>query len=290
MANILITGGSGLIGTRLMRSFNSDDAVYAVSRSGPVPGARHTVPIDLGQPWSIDLLPRTIDVVVHLAQSENFRQFPMQAEDVFNVNTLSTIKLLDYARSAGVKHFVLASSGGVYGGGSAAFSEDSPLLVEGNPGFYACTRICSELLSECYTSYMNLTCLRFFFVYGRGQQSNMLVPRLIDAVRSGRAVTLRGETGSRLNPIHVEDAVLAVRAAMRLPGAHKINVAGPAVVTLRQMVNEIGRVLGRMPVCEVQPAQSPHDLVADITRMRRLLLEPRISFEEGIARCELAGA
>jgi nucleoside-diphosphate-sugar epimerase len=291
MANVLITGASGLIGSRLVLSLEPCDVVYAISRSGPVPGASHTVPVDLAKPWSIDVLPGNIDVVVHLAQSESFRQFPLQAEDVFNVNTLSTIKLLDYARHVGARQFVLASSGGVYGGGASPFSEDAPLLAGANLGFYIRTKICSELLSECYSSYFDLVSLRFFFVYGPGQRSHMLVPRLVDSIRSGRAIALRGETGLRLNPIHVEDAALAVRKAMQLRGEHKINVAGPAVLTMREMANEIGRAVGREPAFDVEPADSEYDLVADITSMRQLLFEPRIPFSEGVvSMAERAGA
>ena len=153
----------------------------------------------------------------------------------------------------------------------------------GELGFYIGTRICSELLSECYSSYMNVICLRVFFAYGPGQQSHMLIPRLVESIRSGRAVTLLGETGLRMNPIYVDDAALAVRKAMTLQGSHKINVAGPAVLSLREIADEIGRVVGRAPQFEVQPAGAPRDLVADTARMRSLLCEPRTSFSEGVA-------
>lgn len=283
MAKVLVTGASGLIGACLLRSFGPEDSVYALSRSGRLPTATQTIQIDLGKPWSTDSLPRDIETVVHLAQSEHFRDFPLRAEDVFAVNTQSTVKLLDYARSIGVRQFVLASSGGVYGGGSGSLSEETPVRADGKLGFYIGTRICSELLSECYSGYMNVICLRFFFAYGPGQQSHMLIPRLIESIRSGGAVTLRGDTGLRLNPIYVDDAALAVRHAMTLQGSHKINIAGPTALSLREMADEIGRLVGRTPQFEVQAAGSSHDLVADTARMRRLLCEPRTSFSEGIA-------
>lgn len=283
MEKILVTGASGLIGARLLRSFGPEDVVYAISRSGRLSAPTQTIAIDLGKQWSTDLLPRDVKTVVHLAQSRHFRDFPLCAEDVFAVNTQSTIKLLDYARSIGVRQFVLASSGGVYGGGSGSLSEETPVRADGELGFYIGTRICSELLSECYSSYMNVICLRFFFAYGPGQQSHMLIPRLADSIRSGRAITLRGDAGLRLNPIYVDDAVLAVRKAMTLQGSHKVNIAGPAVLTLREIAGEIGRVIGRRPQFEMQPPGPSHDLVADTARMRHLLCEPRTSFSEGIA-------
>ena len=130
MRKILVTGGTGLIGTHCLPHLTPQDEVYAVSRSGDVPGAKYVLDIDLGQPWSTADLPRGIDCVVHLAQSEHYREFPQQAEDVFAVNTLSTAKLLDYACETGVKNFVLASSAG----GLALFARE---LISLLPDTYA---------------------------------------------------------------------------------------------------------------------------------------------------------
>lgn len=284
MAKVLITGASGLIGAFLLRELQSNDEVYAISRSARrLPGATQTIALDLGTTWSMDQLPRDVDTVVHLAQSEYFRDFPLRADDIFEVNTRSTVKLLDYARATGAKQFVLASSGGVYGVGAGSFSEERPMRTGGELGFYVGTRVCSELLANCYAGHFNVICLRFFFVYGPGQQAHMLIPRLAGSIRAGRPVTLRGEHGLRLNPIHVEDAAHAVRKAMTLQGSHTINVAGPTVLSLREVAETIGQVVRRPPVFEVTPQSTPQDLVGDTARMRHLLCEPRIPFAAGIA-------
>jgi UDP-glucose 4-epimerase len=279
---ILITGATGLIGSHLMKSFGPNDTVYAISRGTPVPGATHTVQLDLGQPWRSDQLPTGVDVVVHLAQSEHYREFPQWAEDVFSVNTLSTVKLLDFARQTGVKQFVMASSGGVYGAGANSFSEDEAIVAKGELGFYIGTRLCSEILSECYAAWMNVVSLRFFFAYGEGQRPNMLVPRLVESVRAEREIQLKGEQGLSINPVHVSDAVLAVRQAMQLQGSHKLNVGGAEVLSLRRIAEIIGGALGKQPQFEVQSAASNADLVGDISRMKALLCEPRVGFEQGV--------
>ena len=282
MGKILVTGGTGLIGSHLLRHLGPQDEVYAVSRAAHVPGASHVVNIDLGQPWSTADLPRGIDCIVHLAQSEHYRDFPQQAQDVFTVNTLSSVKLLDYASETGVKTFVLASSGGVYGAGATHFSEDESILARGELGFYIGTKLCSEILTEYYEKWMNVVTLRFFFVYGEGQRPNMLVPRLVDSVRAGRAIQLTGEAGLSINPVHVSDAVRAVRQAMVLQGSHKINVAGPDVLSLRRIAEIIGDTVGKEPLFDFQPAKSNADLVGDLARMKSLLCEPQIKFERGV--------
>jgi UDP-glucose 4-epimerase len=281
---ILITGATGLIGHHLLQSFDPAATVYALSRRGTVPGATYTLPIDLGQPWSTEALPDGVDVIVHLAQSNHYRDFPLRTEDVFSVNTVSTVKLLDYARATGVKQFVLASSGGVYGNGANSFSEGEAITVKGELGFYIGTRMCSELLSECYSAFMNVVCLRFFFVYGPAQRQHMLIPRLIDSVRTERVIKLRGKSGLSINPVYVADAVSAVRSAMSLQESHKLNVAGPEVMSLRRMAEIIGVAIGKSPVFEVEPASAPQDLIADIAKMSAFLGAPTTRFEDGLRR------
>jgi UDP-glucose 4-epimerase len=279
---VLLTGATGLIGTHLVRSFDLGETIYAVSRGGVVPGVTQSFNLDLGQPWSTSVLPRNVDTIVHLAQSEHYRDFPSWAEDVFAVNTLSTVKLLDYAREIGVKQFVLASSGGVYGSGASGFSEEEEIVAKGELGFYIGTRMCSEMLSECYSSWMNVVALRFFFAYGEGQRQNMLVPRLVDSVRAGRAIQLKGNDGLLINPVHVSDAVKAVRQAMKLQGSHKVNVAGPDVLSLRRIAGIIGEAVGKAPIFDVQPAATNADLIGDISRMKSLLCTPRVEFQDGV--------
>jgi UDP-glucose 4-epimerase len=281
---ILITGATGLIGSHLLRTFGPEDTVYALLRDGRVVRGIHTLHIDLGRPWSIDELPDGVDTIVHLAQSDHYRDFPLRTEDVFSVNTVSTVKLLDYARATGVKQFVLASSGGVYGTGVNSFSEDEVISAKGELGFYIGTRLCSELLSECYSPYLNVVCLRFFFAYGPSQRAHMLIPRLVDSVRAGRVIKLRGENGLSINPVYVADAVSAVRSAMSLPGSQKLNVAGPEVMSLRTMVEIIGATLGKTPVLEIEPAAPSQDLIADIAKMTMLLGAPTTKFEDGLRR------
>jgi len=225
-----------------------------------------------------------VDAVIHLAQSSHFREFPAFAGDVFNVNTASTLRLLEYARTAGAKSFVYASSGGIYGYGDEGFKEDEPIPQKDNLGFYLGTKLCSEVLAETYAPYMQIIILRFFFVYGPGQRNDMLLPRLVRSVREGNPILLRGKDGIRLNPIYVEDAANAVSRALMLRVSHKINIGGAEVLSIRRIGQLIGGVLGTEPVFEAGDDAEPRHVIGDIHKMIRLLGAPEVSFEQGIAR------
>jgi nucleoside-diphosphate-sugar epimerase len=227
-------------------------------------------------------LPRDVDSVVYLAQSEHFRDFPKQARDIFEVNVANVQRMLEWARMSQVSRFILASSGGVYGHGENAFHEDDAVPSTGPLGYYLASKQCSELLASNYSGCFSVVILRFFFVYGPGQRKSMLISRLIDSVRNGRPITLQGPDGIRLNPIFVDDAAMAIRCSLELTSSHTINVAGPEVLSMRQIGTLIGKAVGREAVFEVEPDVTPRHLSGDISKMCTLLCPPRVSFADGL--------
>lgn len=240
-----------------------------------------TLNIDLSKDWSDKELPEKMDIIIHLAQSANFRNFPESANETFIVNTHSTLKLLDYARKSGVTKFIYASSGGIYGNGNLPFTEDSNLQPIKQLGMYLSTKICSEVLISNYTSFFEINVLRFFFVYGGKQNDNMFIPRMVYNIRHNNKITLHGSEGIKINPIHVSDAVDCIVKVLDTKGIPRFNIAGNEVLTLRGICEIIGQKLGTEPVFEVLN-EKPGHLIADISKMKQYLLEPKVNFSQGI--------
>lgn len=284
MKKCLITGGSGLIGRSVINKLlECGWEVWGVGRN-PLPnvtGKYHSIACDLEENSFTEDFPRQVDAVIHLAQSEYFRDFPEHVGKVFSVNTMATLKLLDYARKSGASKFILASSGGIYGHGDEEFMEDSQIAAKSDLGFYLGTKLCSEILAENYTSFMNVVILRFFFVYGPGQKPKMLIPRLIHSVREGIPISLQGENGLSINPIFVTDAAQAVCRALNLNESHKINIGGKELFTLRQVGECIGKIIKREPVYEIHDVP-PRNIVGDTQKMQKLLCVPNTSLHNGI--------
>jgi nucleoside-diphosphate-sugar epimerase len=280
---LVVTGGSGFLGHRLLEHFAGRHEVFALMRRpppDPVAGVRY-VPQDIADGLDHGVLPSEVDAVLHLAQSRHYKEFPERADDIYAVNVDATFRLLEYARKAGASRFVLTSTGGVYGHGDDPMRESHPVSPL---DFYLRSKYAAELLTKSYDGLLRTIVFRLFFVYGLGQE-RMLVPSLLDRVRSGEEVRIQGDPGIRINPIHVSDAVRIFEPALALERSATINVAGDEAMTLTELVELMGEVLDRRPtIIHDRDAAPPGDLVGDNARMRDLLgVVPQVGLREGLA-------
>ncbi|MGE0022668.1 MAG: NAD-dependent epimerase/dehydratase family protein [Hyphomicrobium sp.] len=282
---VLVTGAGGLIGHRVVELLSrSCEPVALVRSAGAAPHGVEEIATDLADPTFVQRLPSRMDAVIHLAQAAGFANFPDDAPSVFRVNTGAFAELLAWAAKAGVKSFVHASSGGLYGRGPKPFSEEAAPRIEGPLAFYLGTKCAAELLAKPYGSVFSVAALRYFFVYGPRQRDSMLIPRLVRSVSNGQAITLAGRDGMRINPIYVDDAAEATIAALRLEGSTVANVAGSEALPLREIAHLIGEAVGVSPQFQTSNEPEGNDLLADISRMQELLHTPRIGFREGVGR------
>lgn len=283
---ILVTGANGHLGLRAIEKLRIDNEVYAVVRAIPTTVMRNVTyhAIDLSSDWSAKVLPDRIDAIIHLAQSRHYREFPQQAIEIFNVNLASTAKLLDYALHAGVKRFVLASTGGLHRSSASVIEESSPVdPPEGPLEYYFRSKQAAELLAHTYNSLMDITILRPFFIYGPGQSSDKLIARLVAFIRDGQPITLAGRDGLVINPVFVDDVVELLLAILAVPGSRTLMVAGPDALSMRAIADAIGSQVGRNPIFEQMEGEESK-LVADYRAVETLLERSMTGFSEGISR------
>ena len=268
---ILITGVNGLLGRSLASLLVEDGhSVFGISHNriqNKINEVEYLY-LDLSQNWSTDKLPRDFDVIIHLAQSSKFRNFPENALDVFNVNINTTAKLLDFAKNNSISKFIYTSSGGIYKKRKEPFLESESIQMPKELGYYLGSKASGEILAQSYISEFNVVILRPFFIYGPYQNRSMLIPRIFDNISNDKPILIDGKEGLNLNPIHVLDAAKATKMSIHLNDSSIFNLGGPDILTLKNIALEMGLFLNKEPVFEFTDQDSDF-LIADIGEMSK---------------------
>jgi nucleoside-diphosphate-sugar epimerase len=242
--NILVTGAAGYIGSNLIHFLmkKSNYVVYAVSRDKLHVSDKqlHHVVCDLTEFDFINKLPPKIDTVIHFAQSNEYRNFPDGASDMFAVNVRSTQLLLEWGRRNKISKFIFSSTGNVY-------KPQNKLLIESDAcqpnGYYGASKFVAEQLIQPYSQFFETKILRLFGVYGPGQKG-MVVANIIEKLRSGEAVTLAQGIGLKFTPLYIDDCVKMIEETIRIKtDANIYNFAGNKVIRLGDIAELIAQNL-----------------------------------------------
>jgi len=278
-----MTGATGFIGSRIVAELLGAHRIFALyheNRPDQQLEGVTWIEQDLSKPLEEAKLAKEIDAILHLAQSRNYRNFPERADDIFKVNIEGTYHLLELGRRLGIKKFIYASSGGIYGYSYEKFMETATI----NPvNFYLTSKYCSELLIGNYNPYFTTVVFRFFFVYGPKQKS-MLIPRLLDNIKKGEPIIIYGKSGVRINPIHVNDAIKVFPPSLETSVSGIFNVAGDEFISIRELSEMIGRLIGKDPIFVHKKSNLPGDIIGDNSRMKAVLgVIPEVSLKKGIS-------
>src|SRR5215469_6171559 len=215
-SRVLVTGGSGFIGRRLVKALleAGNEVTVADLREPTEPGVRPVVG-DLRDPSvaARAVSPGT-DAIFHLAAITSVLKSLEDPAGTYATNVAVTASLLELARIHGVKNFLLASTNAVVGDvGRSVITEQSPLRPL-TP--YGATKAAGEMLVNCYSAAYGVTgCpLRFSNVYGPGMQAkDSFVPRLMRAARDGHGVQIYGDGTQVRDLVHVDDIVAGIFTA-----------------------------------------------------------------------------
>lgn len=310
MRRLLVTGGAGFIGSHLCQRLISQghhvvcldnfDTFYdpAIKRRNLEEikatngsGEFQVVEGDIRDTGLVEDLFRrsSFDLVIHLAARAGVRPSIEQPVLYHEVNVMGTLNLLEACRGFGVKNLIFGSSSSVYGTNSTIpFTEEDRLEAMISP--YAVTKWIGEVF--CYTYHrlydLNVSCLRFFTVYGPRQRPEMAIYKFTRLIQRGEQVPVYGDGTSRRDYTYIDDIIEGIMGAVRnLRGYAIFNLGESQTIPLRELVVLIEKALGKKAEVEELPEQ-PGDVpitYADITKARSLLgYDPQVGIEEGVKR------
>ena len=274
---ILVTGGSGFLGTHVRSFLNADDFSR---RSG----------YDILNFQDVTRVAE-YDVVIHLAA--HLDKSPASAGHVFLTNVEGTVNLLREMKENSV--FIFASTKDVYGrfaDNFAAVPESCQTLYAGQTAL-EWSKLIAERYVEYYANARNFrSCIfRLSTIYAPASPDNIsnFVGHYVDALNMGERLALPAKGTPRRDLLHVDDLSRACQAFVDSVIRHGLyNLGGGArnASSLREIVTKLEELSGLQAVIDEDadiPAPVPMNYITDLSLVTQELdWSPKISLDEGI--------
>ena len=297
---MLVTGGSGFIGSSLARRLlQHGDHVrvldnFSTGNRRNLADVVEDVEIVEGELRSYERVhnaTRGVEVVFHQGALPSVPRSVQDPLTTGAVNVEGTLNVLLAARDEGVRRVVYASSSSVYGNAGTLPRVETQFPDPISP--YAVSKLAAERYCVSFARVYGLetVTLRYFNVFGPRQdptsQYAAVVPRFIAAVDSGEPVTIFGDGEQSRDFTYVDNVVEAnVRAAQAAEAVGAvINVATGDPRSVNALADTIGDVLGKPVEKEYLPPRTGdvRDSWADVAAAGRLLgWEPHVGLEDGL--------
>jgi nucleoside-diphosphate-sugar epimerase len=267
MAKVLVTGGSGFIGSHLCTLLHKmGHVVFSLDINDSSPKPWKVITSDIRE----DIIFPEIDAVVHLAAQISVVQSMEIPAETISINVDGTSKVIEAAKRAGATRFIFASSAAVYGDAEEIpITESAPMLPQ-SP--YAESKISGEEMVR--NSGMKTCSMRFFNIYGPGQSSvggyAAVIPAFKKAITSNQSPKVFGDGSQVRDFVHVSDLVRIIELAIEaedLPS--EVNIASgqrTSLLDLLRALNEINPIMCEPTFSQVRSGDI-HTSVADISRM-----------------------
>jgi UDP-glucose 4-epimerase len=238
---VLVTGVGGFIGSNLVARAPNDWDLVRLSRStdgGPSPGLVRTPAVDEALAPE---LARGFDVIVHLAGNANHG---LADKEPWADLTATGVLAASILGRIPTRRIVLLSSAAVYAGLTGPVD---PGRCVRPPMAYALSKLYVEGLAASLVAggrAQSAFIVRLYNAFGPGERPGRLIPRVVEAARTGNSFTLTGDPSSLSDPVHVDDVVTCLVAAVHSSVQGTFDLCGGDPMPLGDQVARIASVLG----------------------------------------------
>ena len=232
-----------------------------------------------------------VEIVIHLAAMAGVRPSIENPILYQEVNCMGTQNILEEMKEHKIKNLIMASSSSVYGNcKEVPFKEN--MVVDYAISPYAATKKANEVMTHVYHKLfdMNVMMLRFFTVYGPKQRPDLAINKFTRLMLNDEEIPMFGDGLTSRDYTYIDDIVDGIIKACNYCKTNKnvyeiLNLGNSSPVTLKEMINTIGKALGKKPKIKQLPMQ-PGDVertYADISKAKDIIdYSPKTSFETGI--------
>ena len=279
--NILVTGGSGFIGSHVADALS--DAGHKVTvldlRESPyLRSDQKMVIADILEQGRLNDIVAGHEIVYHFAGIADIDECAERPVDAAKYNILGTVQLLEACRKNHIKRFVFASSAYVFS----------------NSGYFyrSSKQACESFIENYHELYgLKYTCLRYGSLYGERANEKNSIYRLIKQAIIQKKITYSGQGDEIREFIHVKDAAKSSVSILETEFENQhIILTGTEKLTYSQLLEMINEIMGNNIKIEVIPSTrkahykiSPYNFSPKLGK--KLINNPHIDMGQGLLLC-----
>jgi nucleoside-diphosphate-sugar epimerase len=299
---ILITGGSGFIGSNLVEFFIKEGFRIKVIdnlSTGKIENIKEflkEIEFYNADITNLNLLREVMEGVNFILHNAALPSVIRSFKDPYSTiitNIIGTQNIIQAAIEYKVKKIIFASSSSVYGDVEKLPMNEIYYPKPLSP--YALTKLAGEYLMKIYGNIYSIetVSLRYFNVFGPKQnplsEYAAVIPKFIHNILEEKEVVIYGDGYQSRDFTYVDNVVYANYLALtkHLPNGIIINIACGENYNLHDLINIISKILNKNVKIKYEPPRKGEirNSLADISLAKEVLnYEPKIKFSEGIAR------
>jgi nucleoside-diphosphate-sugar epimerase len=297
MANYLVTGGAGFIGSHTSEALvGRGHRVRVVDNlaTGYERNLRQGVEFvkgDLAEPALAANVVKGIDYVIHQAAIPSVPRSVLKPAESHRANVDATLNLLIASRDAGVKRLVFAGSSSVYGDTLVLPKTETMPTNPLSP--YALQKLMGEMYGQMFTRLYGFETVttRYFNVFGPRQDPGSpysgVISLFIKALHEKTTPVIYGDGGQTRDFTFVTNVVDGVIRAAETPGVggEVFNIATNQRISLNDLLATLNKIFGTniQPIYKEARAGDVRDSQADITKAETMLgYKPIVGLEDGL--------
>ena len=288
---VLVTGGSGFIGSHLVDRLLARGIgvrVYDLQRSP----YRDDIEFQQGSildPETLRIAMNGVDAVYHLAAVADVKDVYQDPAHAESINVRGTINVLEAMRLSGLKRLIFGSTTWVYSNAqSETVDEDTPI---GTPDhLYTATKVASEHYCHAYSVLYGLepTVLRYGIPYGPRSRPAAVIPVFVERALNKQPITIAGDGSQFRQFVYVEDLAEGNVQALKSVGKNRTyNLDGSEKVTIRQVAETVREVIGsdvEIEYGEARPGDFGGRMVSSERARDELGWAPTVPLLDGVRR------
>jgi nucleoside-diphosphate-sugar epimerase len=303
MARILVTGGTGFVGSNLILELSNkkneiisfdNNSRNSFSNDLLLDNNVHLIEGDLTNPNDLKKIPNDIDIVYHLAAINGTKYFYDIPEKVLQVNLKATLNLMEWISSTDTKRIFFSSSSEVYGFPTIFPTPESSILSvpdSTNPRFsYSSSKITGEIIIINFAKSLGIdyTIARLHNAYGPKMGFEHVIPEFIRKAVNDEKFLVNGDGTESRSFCYISDIVKEIELITSdSNGKNEIfNIGNSVETTINQLITELEQIHGK----KISPVYTKFDnpgtnrRVPDLSKIRKLGYVPKISLHDGLEK------